>query len=136
MLEMGASPQALGSALAAVTSQRLVRLVCRICRQPAPAPAAQTLGLHGIGAEEAAGLKFHRGKGCPTCNSVGYRGRRAIFEVLTGSPEVRHSLQTQKAPADIEALAVASGMTPLRTRCLDLVRSGMTSFDEFAKQRL
>jgi type II secretory ATPase GspE/PulE/Tfp pilus assembly ATPase PilB-like protein len=135
MLEMGVSPQALGSSIAAVTSQRLVRLICRICRQPAPAPAAQTLGLHGIGAEEAAGLRFHRGKGCPTCNSVGYRGRRAIFEVLSGSPEVRHAVQAQRSPQDIEALSVASGMTPLRTRCLDLVRSGVTSFDEFAKQR-
>ena len=104
-------PQLLAGSLAAVTCQRLIRQICRICRAPAEPPAPQTLAHHGIAAEEAATLRFFRGKGCPTCNKVGYRGRRAIFEVMTGAPEVRSALQNGLPADEIESIAVGAGMT-------------------------
>jgi type IV pilus assembly protein PilB len=136
MLEMGVPPQLLAGSMAAVTCQRLVRQVCRICRTAAEPPAPQTLANHGIGAEEAEQLMFFRGKGCPTCNKVGYRGRRAIFEVLTGAPEVRTAIQNGMSAQDIESIAIGTGMTTIRSRCLKLVTDGVTTFDEFAKLRL
>ena len=86
---LGVSPQALSSVLSAATCQRLVRQICRICREATDAPAPQTLAHHGITEQEAATMKFFRGRGCPTCNKVGYRGRRAIFEVLSASQRCR-----------------------------------------------
>ncbi|MCI4354465.1 MAG: Flp pilus assembly complex ATPase component TadA, partial [Thermoplasmata archaeon] len=136
LLEMGVPPQLLAGSLAAATCQRLVRQICTICREPAEAPAPQTLAHHGIGAEESAKLKFFRGKGCPSCNKVGYRGRRAIFEVMSGVPEVRSAIQNAFPHAEIESLAVGAGMKTLRERCLALVTQGITTFDEFAKLRL
>jgi type IV pilus assembly protein PilB len=136
LLEMGVPPQLLAGSLAAVTCQRLVRQICKICVSPAEAPAPQTLAHHGIDAEEAAKLKFFRGKGCPTCNKVGYRGRRAIFEVMNGAPEVRAAIQNGLPATEIESLAVGASMKTLRQRCLSLVASGVTTFDEFAKLRL
>ena len=136
LLEMGVPPQLLAGSLAAVTCQRLVRQICKICSEPAEAPAPQTLAHHGINAEEASKLKFFRGKGCPTCNKVGYRGRRAIFEVMNGAPEVRAAIQNGLPAGEIEALAVGAGMKTLRSRCLSLVTQGITTFDEFAKLRL
>jgi type IV pilus assembly protein PilB len=136
LLEMGVPPQLLAGSLAAVTCQRLVRQVCKICSEPAEPPAPQTLAHHGINAEEASKLKFFRGKGCPTCNKVGYRGRRAIFEVMNGAPEVRAAIQNGLPAGEIEALAVGAGMKTLRSRCLSLVTQGITTFDEFAKLRL
>jgi type IV pilus assembly protein PilB len=136
LLEMGVPPQLLAGSLAAVTCQRLVRQICKICRAPADPPAPQTLAHHGIGAEEAAKLKFFRGKGCPSCNKVGYRARRAIFEVMSGAPEVRAGIQNGLPAGEIEALAVGAGMKTLRSRCLGLVNEGVTTFDEFAKLRL
>jgi type II secretory ATPase GspE/PulE/Tfp pilus assembly ATPase PilB-like protein len=136
MLQLGVAPQLLASSLAAITCQRLVRQICRICRQQVDAPAPQTLAHHGISAEEATTLKFFRGVGCPSCNKVGYRGRRAIFEVMGGSPEVRASVMNGLSAAEIEAVAVGSGMITLRERCLELVREGATTFDEFTRLRL
>jgi len=136
MLELGVPPQLLAGSLAAVTCQRLVRQICKICRQPAEPPAPQTLANHGIGPQEAERLKFFRGKGCPTCNKVGYRGRRAIFEVITGAPEVRAAIQNGMSAQDIESIAIGAGMTTLRARCLELVAEGVATFDEFAKLRL
>jgi type IV pilus assembly protein PilB len=136
LMQMGVPAQALSGALAAVTCQRLVRQICRICRQQVEAPAPQTLAHHGIGPEEAQTLKFFRGAGCPSCNKVGYRGRRAIFEVLGGSPEVRAGVSNGMTAPEIEAIAVGSGMVTMRERCLELVREGATTFDEFTRLRL
>ena len=136
LLQMGVPHQLLSGALAAATCQRLVRQICRICREPAEPPAPQTLAAHGIAPEEARGLKFFRGKGCPSCNKVGYRGRRAIFEVLTAVPEVRSAVLGDLTAIEIEAVAVGAGMVPLRERCLQLVREGGTTFDEYTRLRL
>jgi type IV pilus assembly protein PilB len=135
-LQLGVPPTLLSGSLSAVLCQRLIRQICRICRGPAEAPAPQTLAHHGISPEEATTLKFFRGKGCPSCNKVGYRGRRAIFEVMNGAPEVRSAILNGLPAEDIESVAIGAGMTPLRHRCLQLVREGITTFDEFAKLRL
>ncbi len=136
LVEQGVPTRLLGSTLAAVTGQRLVRVICRICCQPAESPAAQTLAAHGISPEEAASLRFFKGKGCPSCNTVGYRGRRAVFEVLPGTPEVRHAIEEGLPASEIEAVGVIGGMKTMRERCLDLIRGGVTTFDEFARLRL
>ena len=132
----GVAPHLVAGSLAAVTCQRLVRQICRICKVPADPPAPQTLAHNGISAEEAATLEFYKGKGCPTCNKVGYRGRRAIFEVMSGAAEVKAAILNGMAPPEVEAVAVGAGMKTLRNRCLELVRQGVTTFDEFAKLRL
>ena len=81
-------------------------------------------------------MPFFRGAGCPRCNRTGYRGRRAIFEVLAGTPEVRAGIRQGRPPAELEELAVAGGMTRLRERCLRLVSEGVTTFDEMLRLRL
>ena len=108
--ELGVPAPLLAGSLGLVLSQRLVRTICRICRAPAEPPAAQTLAAHGIDRDEARSLAFFKGKGCPTCNTIGYRGRRAVFEALPASPEVRLALEQGRSAAEIEAAAVESGM--------------------------
>ena len=135
-LNFGVPAHLVAAGLAAVTCQRLVRTVCRICRAAAEAPAPQTLAHHGVSAEEAATLQFFHGKGCPTCNKVGYRGRRAIFEVMNGAPEVKAAILNGLPPPEVESVAVGAGMKTLRSRCLELVRQGVTTFEEFTRLRL
>jgi type II secretory ATPase GspE/PulE/Tfp pilus assembly ATPase PilB-like protein len=134
--ELGVPPQLLASSLGLVLGQRLVRTICRICQAPAEPPSAQTLAAHGIDREEGQALSFFRGKGCPTCNTIGYRGRRAVFEALPASPTVRSALERGLSAKEIEQEAVESGMITIRERALGLVRSGITTFDEFARLRL
>lgn len=134
--DMGVPPALLAGSLGLVTGQRLVRTICRICSIPVDPPAARTLAAHGIDGDEAQQLRFYRGKGCPTCNRVGYRGRRALFELLPASTQVRQALEQGRAAPDIEKAALESGMISVRERCLNLVKEGVTSFDEFARLRL
>jgi len=135
-LDMGVPRHLLAGALSAVTCQRLVRKICAICREPVQGPPPQTLAWVGISPEDVARLGFYRGKGCPSCNRVGYRGRQAIFEVLTGAPEVVSGIMNDLPPADIEILAKGSGMKMLRERAIELVAQGVTTFDEFQSLRL
>jgi len=135
-MDLGVSAQALSTTLGAVTCQRLVRQICTLCRQPVEPPAAQTLAHHGIAADEAQALRFFRGKGCTSCNKVGYRGRRAIFEVLSGTPEVRAVVGSDLGADEVEAMATGGGMRTLRERCLALVTEGVTTFDEFTRLKL
>ena len=137
LLELGVPQSLAAGALAAVTCQRLVRQICRVCREPAEPPAPQTLAHHGIvGPEMFERLRFFRGRGCPTCNKVGYKGRRAIFEVMTASPEVKDAVDMGLSPDELETVAVGAGMRTLRDRCLALVAEGATTFEEFVRLKL
>jgi type IV pilus assembly protein PilB len=134
--DLGVPPQLLAGSLGLVLGQRLVRTVCRICRVEAERPSGRTLAAHGIDRDLAETLVFFKGKGCPTCNTIGYRGRRAVFEAMPATPEVRSALERGAPAAEIEAAAVESGMITIRERVLELVRTGVTTFDEFARLRL
>jgi len=134
--ELGVPHQLLASSLGLVLGQRLVRTICRICQAAAEPPSAQTLAAHGIDRDEAQTLSFFRGKGCPTCNTIGYRGRRAVFEALPASPAVRSAIERGRTAKEIEEAAIESGMITIRDRTLALVRTGVTTFDEFARLRL
>src|SRR5258706_14431975 len=109
LLQLGLPRSRLAGSLAAVTSQRLARQICRICREPAEPPGAQTLALHGIGPEQAQALRFFRGRGRPSCNKVGYRGRREVFEVTTASPEHRATIVADLEAARLEGVAQGRG---------------------------
>jgi type II secretory ATPase GspE/PulE/Tfp pilus assembly ATPase PilB-like protein len=134
--ELGVPPQLLAGSLGLALGQRLVRTICRICQVPADPPPARTLAAHGIDHDEAQTLSFFRGKGCPSCNTVGYRGRRAVFEVVPASAEVRSALERGRPAEEIEDAALESGMITIRERTLALVRTGVTTFDEFTRLRL
>jgi len=135
-LDRGVPRHLLAGVLSAVTSQRLVRKICPICREPAKPPSPQTMAVAGIAPEDAARMTFFRGKGCPNCNRVGFRGRQAVFEVMTGVPEVAAGIMSGLPEEELETLARGSGMKILRERCIELVSQGLTSFEEFQALRL
>src|SRR5258708_20447607 len=116
--------------------QPLARPVGRTCRQPAEHPAPEALAQHGINPEEAAAFRFFRGRGCPTCHTVGYHGRQAVFEVLPAAPEIRPAVQAGGSGSDLQAPgAVATGMRTIREQGLDPGPEGVTPFTHFTRLR-
>ncbi|MGB9661558.1 MAG: GspE/PulE family protein [Moorellaceae bacterium] len=133
LLDMGVEPFLVNSSLIGVVAQRLVRLICRNCRetyQPSPGDPAYAL------AQERPGAVFYRGRGCPECNYTGYQGRTAIQEVLVMTEEIR-SLVAAKAPSqEIKKAAVAAGMVTLREDGMEKAGRGITTVEEVIRVAL
>ncbi|MBN1827239.1 MAG: type II/IV secretion system protein [Candidatus Eisenbacteria bacterium] len=128
LLDMGVEPFLLGSTLVAVVAQRLVRRLCVDCREPDPAPDPILLSALGLSEGEATAL--YRARGCKRCGGTGYRGRRAVAEVLTVTPAVGHALVAGGAAEAIGAAARREGMVSMLDEARRMVISGETSVAE------
>jgi len=117
------------SALKGIVAQRLVRLNCPQCSAP-DEPPCELLEESGLSPESASRFRFVRGTGCGACRGSGYRGRKAIAEVLRMNDAIA-ALIVSRAPAQaVREAAAATGMRPLRDAALDLVRAGETTLQE------
>jgi general secretion pathway protein E len=117
------------SALKGIVAQRLVRLNCPHC-SIAEEPPREVLEESGIAREAAASFSFRHGTGCGACRGSGYRGRKAIAEVLRMNDEMSN-LIVSRAPAHaVREGAARAGMRPLRDAALNLVRAGETTLQE------
>lgn len=112
LIDMGVKPFLVASSIQAIMAQRLIRILCKECKVPDPDPDPKYLHLTGITRAEAEG-RVHKAVGCPSCAGTGYRGRKAIFEMLQLNSEIRE-LAFKRAPiSDLRRAALATGMRPL-----------------------
>lgn len=129
LLDLGVEPYLIGSSLEGVLAQRLVRCICRDCRE-AYQPDADLLAQLELSATELAERPFWRGAGCPRCARTGYRGRRGIFEWLPISETMREQVAVHSATFDLKRQALREGMRPLRRAGLDALLAGETTAAE------
>ncbi|MDE3011252.1 MAG: type II/IV secretion system protein [Pseudomonadota bacterium] len=128
-LHMGVDPYSFVSALNGILAQRLVRRICPDCSAP-DTPEASALADAGIPPEEAASYRFCLGRGCGQCRGTGYRGRRAIAEILTLTDEIRELIIARAPVRQVKEAARRNGTRLLREAALELVRCGETSLQE------
>lgn len=129
LIEMGVEPFLLASALVGVLSQRLVRLLCRECREPVE-PDPELLARLRITPQMVQGYTLYAGRGCHRCQFTGYRGRRAIVELMEVNDTIRHHITHHQPTTVIRESAMQNGMIPLYRDALRLVLSGETSLEE------
>ncbi len=131
-LNMNVEPYNFVSALNCILAQRLVRLICLTCKQPASI-APQQLRESGLDPSRYADFTFYEGKGCIDCNGTGYRGRTAIMELLDMSDRIREMILQRKPGSEIKRAAKEEGMTFLREAALAKVFAGKTTLHEINK---
>lgn len=129
---MGIEPFLTTSTVIIVVAQRLVRVICKHCKEPYEVP---TDFLSSIGVKEAEikGKKkvtLYRGKGCDNCSNTGYRGRIACFEVMEISDDVRELILNRESTHLIKAKARESGMVTLRETAIKKLLTGVTTVEE------
>ena len=73
---------------------------------------------------------FYRGTGCGHCNNTGYKGRAAIYEVLSMNDEIRKAVLKRSSSSDIKKIAIDTGLVTLREAGIRKVRQGVTSIEE------
>ena len=131
-MHMGLDLYNVVSSLNAVLAQRLVRITCTQCARPfTPEPA--TLLKHGIKPGEGTFLK---GEGCGHCRGTGYKGRRAVAELLKLDDGLRDLIAARAPMSQIKEAARARGMRPLRAVALAAVCRGETTFEELERVTL
>jgi type IV pilus assembly protein PilB len=131
LIDMGVKPFLVASSIQAIMAQRLIRILCKECKQPDPAPDPKYLSLCGITPAEAAG-KVYRPVGCPACNNTGYRGRKAVFELMSMNSEIRE-LAFKLAPiSKVRRAALNAGMRPLVADGKIKILKGLTTAAEIS----
>ncbi len=129
LLDMGVEPYLIASAITMVAAQRLLRRVCDGCKvRTALQPGMLTAPRRG--AQEVGDAEGYHGAGCPECHHTGYRGRVAIYEVMTLSDDLRGMILRGGSVVELKAAAMARGMRTLRQAAVRKVRQGITSVEE------
>jgi general secretion pathway protein E len=123
---MGVDPYSFVSAINGIVAQRLVRLNCPHCVADA-APDDDLLQESGLTSELAKDYLFRAGKGCDHCRGTGYKGRKAIAEVLMMTEEMRELIISRASVRILRETAARNGTLFLRQAALQLVQHGETT---------
>jgi general secretion pathway protein E len=132
---MGIDPYAFVSALNGIWAQRLMRVNCAHCAAPY-APTDAELARLGLSRVDVAGFDFRQGTGCGDCRGTGYRGRRAIAEILILDDEIRDMVVEKQPIRAIKDVARKNGTRRLRDVALNLVKRGETTLAEVKRVTL
>ena len=128
-MHMGVDPYSFVSALNGVLAQRLVRVSCPHCSAP-DAPSEQLLADSGLTRAATAAFNFRASKGCGQCRGSGFKGRKAISELLNLNDEIRELVVAREPIRKIKDAAQRNGTRFLREAALTLVANGETTLQE------
>lgn len=132
---MDIDPYAFVSALNGICAQRLVRVNCAHCAAPYVPDDAELARL-GLSRADVADFDFRQGTGCGDCRGTGYRGRRAIAEILILDDEIREMLVEKRPIRLIKEAARKNGTRNLREVALNLAKRGGTTLAEIKRVTL
>ena len=134
-IHMGVDPYSFVSALNGIVAQRLLRMNCPQCATPTT-PTDELLELSGLTTDKTRDFKFSQGSGCGHCRGTGYKGRRAIAEILLLTDELRELIVARAPIGQIKEAAIRGGTHSLREAALALVKSGDTTLEEINRVTL
>jgi type IV pilus assembly protein PilB len=132
LLNMGVEPFLVASSVNLILAQRLARLICSNCKEPAEIPPQALIDI-GVPPEEVGTFTPFQGAGCPSCNGSGYRGRIALYEVMPVSEEIRELVLNGASANEIKRTAISLGMKTLRMSGIQKLKEGLTTIHEVVR---
>jgi type IV pilus assembly protein PilB len=129
LIDMGVQPFLVASSVMAIMAQRLVRVNCPKCSGPYK-PDPSELQYLAVTPEQMETAKFIKGKGCQNCQHTGFRGRKAVFELMTMSTAIRDMTFKGEPTQAIRRQAEMMGMKTLVQDALDKALLGITTIEE------
>ena len=133
LTNMGVEPFLVATSVHLICAQRLVRRICRQCRQAAE-PPVESLIEAGFSPSEAPQILAWRGRGCDACNHTGYKGRVGLFEVMEIGDGLRELILRGGTAAQLKQAAIREGMITLRASGLQKIRDGVTTLEEILRE--
>ncbi len=132
LIDMGVQPFLVACSIMAVMAQRLVRVVCAKCKEDYT-PTQEEIDMFEITPEQLQAGKWCRGKGCNACQHSGYKGRRAVFELMTMNTTLREMAFQSEPTTNIRRQARLFGMKTIVQDATDKAVAGITSLTEVYK---
>lgn len=129
LLNMGIEPFLVVASLNVVVAQRLCRKICPNCKEVA-GTSIEELVACGVAPTSASKITVYKGKGCESCGGTGYKGRVAIYEVMTLTAGLRDLIIKNASTDELKKQAIRDGMKTLRMSALTKVAQGLTTLDE------
>ena len=129
LLDMGIEPFLVASTLSAVIAQRLVRVICKDCKE-SYVPDDESLLEIGISRDQLKNGVLYRGRGCPSCLNKGYRGRIGVFEILKMNEPIKKLVLEKYDSSTIKRQAMGNGMMILKQDGARKVIEGLTTIEE------
>ncbi len=129
LVDMGIEPYLLSSCIVGVLAQRLVRTICKQCRQPYT-PSEKELQSLGLKKEMLPEGTFFQGTGCAACYGSGYRGRHGLYELMMVNNAIKKQIVGSPDAVELRRIALESGMVSLLEHGADLVCKGLTTVAE------
>lgn len=132
-INMGAEPFLITSTLEAIIAQRLVRVICKNCRERYD-PEPKLIEELNLPSEEMKNILFYRGRGCSQCNKTGYKGRTGIFEFIRITENLKPLIMQKTPTAAIREVAKKEGMKTLREDGIEKIKQGITTIEEVIRE--
>lgn len=137
LLDIGVKPYLISSALTIVVAQRLLRRICEKCKTPVKDPDPQILKEVGMDPEQLDGVELYRGKGCKNCSGTGFKGRVAVYEILTFDDDIKKSVNSDNfSELRLREIAKEKGMLSLRQEGLRKALEGVTTIEEVLQKTI
>ncbi len=129
LLDMGIEPFLIASSVILIMAQRLVRKLCPHCKKQY-SPSLDLLESIGLNEKKAQGITFYQAVGCDECNQTGYKGRLALFELMSMTPGMAKLTMDRADTSLLRKQAVADGMTLLIDDGIRKIKEGLTTIEE------
>ncbi len=133
LMNMGIEPFLVATSVHLIVAQRLVRRICKDCKEPVDLPP-QALVEAGFTPTESKTVKVFKGKGCSVCNGSGYKGRAGLYEVMVVDDELRELILVGASAVELKKKAIERGMITLRRSGLIKATLGITTLEEVARE--
>jgi general secretion pathway protein E len=127
LLDFNIEPYLVSSSMICVLAQRLLRRVCKHCKEEYT-PAEHDI--RELGLDPADKHVYYAGTGCDKCFNTGYRGRTGIYELMTVDSEIREMIYKKETAGEIKKRAIANGLQTLRMDGTRKVLLGTTTIAE------
>ncbi len=133
LINLGVQPFLVSSAILGTVAQRLIRTVCPKCKSVYQPNAEEKDILQSATDPISSKAKLYKGKGCDNCYQMGYSGRKAIYEILSVSKDIKDMIVSGKSDLEIKRQAVKEGMKTLFRSGLEDIYAGQTTLEEIMR---
>ncbi|RKZ07388.1 type II secretion system protein GspE [Candidatus Fermentibacteria bacterium] len=132
LIDIGIKPFLVASAVRTIMAQRLVRTICKYCKQPHEYSDDEYRAA-GVDTSEMVGITTYKGKGCSKCSGSGYKGRTGLYEVLAIDKNIKQSIIEKVTAGQLRVMAVRGGMRTLRMDAVAKLKAGVTTLEEVTR---